>query len=163
MSPDGTALTLGFDQLQIYYGPGYTPSEKSSSCTIIMTLGYPSGHYLALLGSLYHGSALLDAGMTAIARSSYVLTPGHASPNTQATIKGPFTGIYTSNATIPTDASLTLCELEEVKLQINTRITLTSTSSVDLGSLDGEPPFTLQVQQLRLGWLPCPVNSSERR
>lgn len=154
-SPDGSALTLGFDQLYVLISPGTTASERSKSCTITMTLSNKSGYHIALLGALYHGSALLDTGMTGTAHSVYTFTPGNVASNTQATVKGPLNGLYTSNATIPIDGSLALCGLDEVKLQINTRISLTSTSSAVSGNIDDDLPLSLTVQQLQLGWLSC--------
>ncbi|KAK0707374.1 hypothetical protein B0H67DRAFT_496268 [Lasiosphaeris hirsuta] len=157
ISPDGTALTFGFDQFKVYYGPGYTPADKTKQCAIAMTVSYRSGYSFELLGATYHGPAQLDSGMTGTVSSSYVLTPASdALARTQVNNTGPFTGIYTKSDTLATSSRiLAPCQGSPVQLQINTRVSLISRNAPVSGGFDDEAPFSLGVHQLHLGWSRC--------
>ncbi|KAK3349870.1 hypothetical protein B0T25DRAFT_250614 [Lasiosphaeria hispida] len=157
ISPDGTTLTFGFDEFKAYYGPGYTPADKSKQCTIAMAVSYRSGQPFELLGATYRGPAQLGSGVTGTIYSSYVLTPASdAVASTQVNSTGPFMGVYTKSDTIAKSSRmLAPCQGTQVQLQINTRVSVTSRNASFSGGFDDEAPFSLGIHQLHLGWSQC--------
>ncbi|KAK4112978.1 hypothetical protein N656DRAFT_708570 [Canariomyces notabilis] len=161
-SYDGTSLTLGFDDFQVFYGPGYPLQARSKTCIIVITVRYRSGRTVELLGTTYHASALLDPGMTGNILSSYTFSSsavGNASSasSTEAKATGPLIGDYLQYKAIIPKSSTTVapCGVDEVRLQINTRISVTSGNATVSGRVDGGPLFSLGTQLIHLGWVPC--------
>ncbi|KAK4032946.1 hypothetical protein C8A01DRAFT_50381 [Parachaetomium inaequale] len=159
INPDKTTVTFGFDEFQAYLGPGYSVIEKSQTCTITLSLSYPPGSTFKITDAVYHGSARLDAGMSANIRSSYRITSdeaGGSAAQTQASAAGELLGVYTRTDTIPSSSRIgSACGRGEAVLQITTRIAVTSSSASVSGNVDDEPVFSLGVQQLGLEWSAC--------
>jgi hypothetical protein len=160
-SYDGTSLTLGFDDFEVFYGPGYLQQARSKTCIIVITIRYRSGSTVELLGTTYRALALLDPGMMGNILSSYAFSSsdvGNASSasSTQAEATGPLIGDYLKYEAIPkSSTTVAPCGVDEVRLQINTRISVTSRNATVSGRVDGGPLFSLGTQLLHLGWVPC--------
>ncbi|KAH6838615.1 hypothetical protein B0I37DRAFT_241678 [Chaetomium sp. MPI-CAGE-AT-0009] len=158
-SSDQTVITFGFDEFHPYIGPGISPAFKTQTCNITLTLSHPLGYSFEILDAVYHGLARLDANLTGVIQSSYKITgdeSGDGAFQTQANIAGELIGVYTRTDTIPEGSRFASpCGRDANGLQIVTRAAISSRSSSNSGGLDDEPPFSLTVQQIHLGWSAC--------
>ncbi|KAL2194695.1 hypothetical protein P885DRAFT_62794 [Corynascus similis CBS 632.67] len=157
-SYDGGTITFGFDQFHPYIGVGYPASERSKTCTISVRLGHALGYGFELVNAVYHGFARLDVNLSATIQSSYEITDSNlrgANAQTEVTASGELFGAYTLVG-VPKDSTIVSKYGQvENELQVTTRVTLMSRSASNWGSIEDEPPFLLEVQQLRLRWLAC--------
>ncbi|KAK3295189.1 uncharacterized protein B0H64DRAFT_416984 [Chaetomium fimeti] len=158
-SSDRTTITFGFDDFDTYIGPGMSPASKSKTCNITLTLSHPLGYSFEILDVVYHGFARLDAESNGIIVSSYTITgneEGNGVFQTRSNIAGEPVGVYTRTNAIPEQSRLaSRCGAGETGLQMETRATVSSGSSSNSGGWDDEPPFSLTVQQIHLGWSAC--------
>ncbi|KAK4119708.1 hypothetical protein N657DRAFT_649854 [Parathielavia appendiculata] len=156
---NGSIITFGFDLFQTYYGPSYPVAERYKNCILYLRLGYPLGSKFEIVGVTYRGQARLDAGMNATIETKYLISsPGAADGSTVTRVRSTseLVGEYTSTDTIPTESrTASHCGLEEAYVQIRTRVKLTATSTSVSGSAYDESPFSLDYQQLHLGWSVC--------
>jgi hypothetical protein len=159
-SPDRTIITFGFDKFQTYIGPTYDPTAKTKNCQLHLNLKYPGGFQFALVESTYHGYAQLDAGVTGTFYSTYYFSQ---SPKDTTTTQTSITGggiwaqgqVYTKADAIPTAAYIySPCGATGI-LNVNNRISLTSTNPKATGILTDDDATVAFNQQVRLYWQPC--------
>lgn len=160
ISPDGSVITFGFDAFEAYSGPGISITEKTRNCVISLGLSYPVGDTFAVLGTAYHGMACLDANTSAGLYSTYRITSDNAADEgtlqTRATFAGELNAVVTKGVAIANGSAITSpCGRASATLQVSTRLAITSSSSASVGTLDGDPPFSLTTQQVQLGWTAC--------
>jgi hypothetical protein len=159
ISYDRSTVTFAFDMLETYSGPGISPAEKSKNCIIYLGLRYPRGSKFEIVGATYRGHARIDTGMNGTIQSTYLITsPGatNASAVTRARIDGELIDYYTTADTISSGSRIASpCGQEEARVQIATRVSLTSAQRSDWGTIDDSPPFSLLYQQVHLGWSIC--------
>jgi len=159
LSTDGTAITLGFDQFETYYGPGYPATQKSKTCIIDLALDYALGYTFAILSTTYRGSALLDTGMNAAIASTYRIISDEAEDGTVQTrdsMSGGSVEVYMRTVDVPAGSTInSACGRNSATLQITTRVSVSSNSATVSGSVTGDPQFSLWYQQLHLGWVAC--------
>ncbi|KAK4213551.1 hypothetical protein QBC37DRAFT_171413 [Rhypophila decipiens] len=64
-SPDRTTITLSFDAVQLWAGPGYTSRDASKNCQVQLEMKYPPGWQFAITKSRWHGYFQLPDGIRA--------------------------------------------------------------------------------------------------
>ena len=159
-SPNRTIITLGFDEFYVSIGPGVPVSGKNKNCIVVLSIEYQTGYTLDVLDTTYYGSARLDESSGGNIFSSYSFTSsaaGDSSTSTRAEVTGPLFEKYKEDVAIPENSRINApCGLNKIQLQISTRISVVE-SRVSMGSVFGDPPFSLDIQQIHLGWLPCNI------
>jgi hypothetical protein len=160
ISPDRTVITFGFSSFQTYIGPGVSPIERSKNCQLHLNLKYPGGFQFAVVDSTYHGFALLEPGVTGTFLSTYFFSQdASATTTTRTEIRGDALWsqgqVYTKSDSVPT-ASLIYspCGATGI-LNINNRISLTSSNSQAFGSITDDDATVAFTQQLNLNWKNC--------
>jgi hypothetical protein len=160
ISPDRTVITFGFDKFQTYIGPNVSPLEKSKNCALHLDLKYPGGFQFSVVESTYHGFALLENGVTGTFFSTYFFSQdASATTTTRTTINGGGVWaegqVYTKSDSVPT-ASLIFspCGASGI-LNINNRISLTSSSNSASGEITDDDATVAFTQQLNLSWKTC--------
>jgi len=160
ISPDRTVITFGFDAFQTYIGPDVSPLEKTKNCALHLNLKYPGGFQFSVVESTYHGFALLESGVTGTFFSTYFFSQdASATTTTRTTISGGGVWaegqVYTKSDSVPT-ASLIFspCGASGI-LNINNRISLTSSNSKAFGSITDDDATVAFTQQLNLSWRNC--------
>jgi len=160
ISPDRTVITFGFDKFQTYIGPDVSPLEKTKNCALHLNLKYPGGFQFSVVESTYHGFALLEPGVTGSFFSTYFFSQdASATTTTKTTITGGGVWaegqVYTKSDSVPT-ASLIFspCGARGI-LNINNRISLTSSNSKAFGQITDDDATVAFTQQLNLNWKKC--------
>lgn len=160
-SPDRSTLTLYSDEFNLYYGPNMSPMDKSKNCNILVKLSYPTGYTFGVVAVTYSALSRLEPELSAGILSTYITKSG---PVDGATVSQTWryngTGVADDRVirdfTIPESSRvLTACGEDKAELRINTRVSLQSSSSKVWGTIDDGPGFTLQIQQIHLGWAAC--------
>jgi hypothetical protein len=164
LSPDGTAITLGFDIFEIYIGPGTVIADRSKTCIIHVTADYRSGYTFGVQGTTWHGYEYMSDKMTGSFQSTYMFA-GNSTANTSPStttraslIGGQLSEVYTAHAAIPeSGVTWAPCSPDpgRITLQVTSRIALTTQDTKPYGTIDDFPPLSLSVQQVHLGWKPC--------
>jgi hypothetical protein len=163
-SPDGTAITLGFDVFEIYIGPGTSTADRSKNCIIRVTADYRSGYTFGVQQTGWHGYQFMSDKMTGSVHSTYMFASNStadvsSSTTTQASVTGgQLSDIYTVQAAIPENRVIWApCSPDpgRVTLQVAVRIGVTTQDTKPYGNIDNYPPLSLVVQQVHLGWKPC--------
>ncbi|KAK0744030.1 hypothetical protein B0T18DRAFT_469857 [Schizothecium vesticola] len=96
ISPDATAITLTHNPpFALHIGPSTIPADRSKSCVALLTLRHPSTERFSLSTTTYHGTAALDAGLTASLRTLYFDGVTGTLANSTAALTGPAVGTYT--------------------------------------------------------------------
>jgi hypothetical protein len=140
ISPDRTVITFGFDKFQTYIGPNIGRQENTKNCALHLNLKYPGGFQFAVVDSTYHGFALLENGVTGTFLSTYFFSQdAGATTTTRTTIQGGGIWaegqVYTKADSVATASVIfSPCGATGI-LNINNRISLTSTSSNAYGSI----------------------------
>jgi hypothetical protein len=142
-------------------GPGATPSDRSKSCTISFSVGYPAGYKYRVQKSVDHGYARLHPGATLSFSTTYFFTQNaSATASTMTSINGDGVWgagqVYTKQDTIP-DASAVWspCGLSNATINIIKRVSLTQNGPVPGGELAVEYPTTVDSHEVTLGWDKC--------
>ncbi|KAF2469435.1 uncharacterized protein BDR25DRAFT_228905 [Lindgomyces ingoldianus] len=159
-SPDKTVITYGFDQFQTYIGPGTKPADHSKNCQLHLNLKYPGGFQYSVVDATYHGWARMDAGVTGSFITSYYFSQDAAKTSTTrmtATGGGALLNgqVYTKQDKIETTATVwSPCGTTGI-LNINNRVSLTSTNSSASGELSNDDATVAFTQQLHVSWRTC--------
>jgi hypothetical protein len=163
-STDKTVITYGFDQFQTYIGPGTKASDKSKNCQLHLNLKYPGGFQYAVVDATYHGWARLDKGVTGSFITTYYFSQDAGKTQTTRTS---FIGggdllngqVYTKKDSVETTATIwSPCGVNGI-LNINNRISLTSTDSKAAGELSNDDATVAFTQQLHVAWRKCTPGS----
>ncbi|KAF2272355.1 uncharacterized protein EI97DRAFT_385884 [Westerdykella ornata] len=163
-SQDKTVITYGFDKFQTYIGPGTSPSDKSKNCALHLNLRYPGGFQYAVVDATYHGFARLDPGVTGTFLTTYFFSQDASKTSTtRYSIKGTeklaLGEVYTKTDQVETTATVwSPCGTNGI-LNINNRISLTSTDSKASGELSNDDATVAFTQQLHVAWRPCTPGS----
>ncbi|ORX98027.1 hypothetical protein BCR34DRAFT_157799 [Clohesyomyces aquaticus] len=164
-SVDKTVITYGFDQFQTYIGPGTKASDHSKNCQLHLNLKYPGGFQYAVVDATYHGFARLDSGVTGSFITTYYFSQDAAKTSTTRTS---FTGggallngqVYTKQDKVETTATIwSPCGTNGI-LNINNRVSLTSTNSNAAGELSNDDATVAFTQQLHVAWRACTPGST---
>ncbi|SPO06436.1 uncharacterized protein DNG_09126 [Cephalotrichum gorgonifer] len=161
LNPDRTIITVGFDKFQTYIGPGTSYSERSRNCQLHVTLSYPSGFSFAVLNSVYHGFALLEEGTKGDFLSTYFYSSDAGKTcTTRTSISGGGVWadgqVYTQSDTVPaTDVIRSPCGGRTETLNINNRISLTSTDADAFGTISNDDQTVSLTQQIHIDWYEC--------
>jgi hypothetical protein len=164
-SPDKTVITYGFDQFQTYIGPGTKPSDKSKNCALHLNLKYPGGFQYAVVDATYHGFARLDKGVTGTFLTTYFFSQDAAKTSTTRMVATGGPGldqgqVYTKQDTVETTATIwSPCGTTGL-LNINNRISLTSSNSSAAGELSNDDATVAFTQQLHVSWRACTPGST---
>ncbi|ELQ36337.1 hypothetical protein MCOR27_005294 [Pyricularia oryzae] len=160
ISPDKTVVTFGFDRFQTYIGPGFNPTERTKNCQLHLNLKYPGGFQFSVVESTYHGYAQLDEGVTGTFYSTYYFSqdaPSTTTTQTSITGGGIWAQgqVYTKTDQVPTTSVVySPCGANGI-LNINNRISLTSTKSSAIGIISDDDATVAFTQQLNLQWQTC--------
>ncbi|TPX17591.1 uncharacterized protein E0L32_012101 [Thyridium curvatum] len=162
ISPDKTSkvVTFGFDKFQTYIGPGYDPTTKTKNCQLHLNLRYPGGFQFAVVDSTYHGYAQLDPGVTGTFYSTYYFSQdASATTTTRTSITGGGIWadgqVYTKNDQVPTASYIySPCGANGI-LNVNNRISLTSSNSSAVGEITNDDATVAFTQQVHLSWSRC--------
>jgi hypothetical protein len=84
-SPDRTTLTVGFNNMQTYIGPGTTTQQRTRECLLTISLNYPGGSSSAVVDTSYSGFATLPSGLTATFTPTFTFGRGSSSGSGSAT------------------------------------------------------------------------------
>ncbi|KAK0632698.1 hypothetical protein B0T14DRAFT_533073 [Immersiella caudata] len=167
ISPDRTALTLGFDEFQTYVGRRYPASDRDKNCQIRLNLFYPGGYTFAVLDATYHGYAQLDAGVTGSLSTSYSFVggrPDRRSGRTESTTQTSLSGggqfeagsSYMKTDSIPVSSRVRAPCGRNATMVIRTRINLEGDASGEAeGMLTGDDATFALTQMVRVEWEPC--------
>ncbi|KAK0736182.1 hypothetical protein B0T21DRAFT_176091 [Apiosordaria backusii] len=104
MSPDREIMTLSFDKMQAFIGPGYDATSKTQNCGINLTMELPNDStQYTLVENTYHGYERLEKGITATLLSTlYRSENATASITTQASVEGSSVGqVFTRTVVVP--------------------------------------------------------------
>ncbi|KAF2114228.1 hypothetical protein BDV96DRAFT_600945 [Lophiotrema nucula] len=157
-------ITYGFDQFQTYIGPGTKPADKSKNCALHLNLKYPGGFQYAVVDATYHGFARLDKGVTGTFLTTYFFSQDAGTTSTTRMVAngGPpldLGQVYTKQDTVETTATVwSPCGTTGI-LNINNRISLTSTNSSAAGELSNDDATVAFTQQLHVAWRACTPGS----
>jgi len=159
-SSDKTVITYGFDQFQTYIGPTISKKDNSRQCQLHLNLRYPGGFQYAIVEATYHGFARLDAGVRGEFLTSYYFSQDASKTSTTkmvATGGGALlTGqVYTKSDTVETASTIWSPCGSEGLLNINNRISLTSTDPKASGELSNDDATVAFTHQLHVSWRPC--------
>ncbi|PKS13134.1 hypothetical protein jhhlp_000476 [Lomentospora prolificans] len=161
INEERTIITLGFDRFQTYIGPGTSPQDRSKNCQIHVNLKYPSGFSFAVVDSVYHGFAQLDSGVTGDFLSTYFFSSDAAATcTTRTSIKGGGIWadgqVYTQQDSVPaTNVIRSPCGGSDAILNINNRISLSSTKSSASGMITNDDTTLSLTQQVNIKWYEC--------
>ena len=163
-SPDKTVITYGFDQFQTYIGPGTKAADHSKNCQLHLNLKYPGGFQYAVVDATYHGFARMDKGVTGTFLTTYYFSQDAGKTSTTRTS---FQGggalldgqVYTKQDSVETTATIwSPCGTTGI-LNINNRISLTSSNSSAAGELSNDDATVAFTQQLHVAWRACTPGS----
>ncbi|CAI6340904.1 unnamed protein product [Periconia digitata] len=163
-STDKTVITFGFDQFQTYYGPGTQQKDWSKACQLHLNLKYPGGFQYAVVEATYHGWARLDKGVTGTFLTTYFFSQNAAATSTtRMTAQGGGKlaegEVYTKNDKVETTAVVwSPCGTNGL-LNINNRISLTSSNTSAYGELSNDDATVAFTQQVHVAWQPCTPSS----
>ncbi|KAK0656985.1 hypothetical protein B0T16DRAFT_400652 [Cercophora newfieldiana] len=167
ISPDRTAITLGFDEFQTYVGRRFRDSDRDKNCQIRLNLFYPGGYTFAVLDATYHGYAQLDPGVTGSLSTSYSFVggrPDRRSGRTESTTQTTVSGggqfeagsTYAKTDSIPVTSRVRAPCGRNATMMIRTRISLQGGGSGDAeGMMTGDDATFALTQQMRIEWEPC--------
>lgn len=153
-------ITYGFDKFQTYIGPGTVAADKSKNCAIHLNLKYPGGFQYAVVDATYHGFARLDPGVTGSFITTYFFSQDAAKTSTtrMSAAGSPSLAlgqVYTKQDKIETTATVwSPCGTTGI-LNINNRLSLTSTDSKASGEMSTDDATVAFTQQLHVSWRPC--------
>ena len=153
-------VTFGFDKFQTYIGPGYDPTTKTKNSQLHLNLKYPGGFQFSVLDSTYHGYAQLDAGVTGSFYSTYYFSQdASATTTTQTSITGGGQWaqgqVYTKHDQVPSASFIySPCGANGI-LNVNNRISLTSSNSQATGEVTDDDATVAFTQQIHLSWRTC--------
>lgn len=159
-SPDKTVITYGFDAFQTFIGPGTTPADRSKNCGIHLNLKYPGGFQYSVVDATYHGWARLDKGVTGTFVTTYFFSQeASKTSTTRMSVAGGGKlaegEVYTKNDKIETTATVwSPCGTTGI-LNINNRLSLTSSDSKASGELSNDDATVAFTQQLHVSWRAC--------
>jgi len=163
-SPDKTVITYGFDAFQTYIGPGTVPADRSKNCALHLNLQYPGGFQYAVVDATYHGWARLDSGVTGTFLTSYFFSQDAAKTSTTRMSVNGGNGlengqVYTKQDKVETTSIVwSPCGTTGI-LNINNRISLTSSKSTAAGELSNDDATVAFTQQLHVAWQKCTPGS----
>jgi len=170
ISPERTAITLGFDEFQTYLGRRFADSDRDKNCQIRLNLFYPGGYTFAVLDATYHGYAQLDPGVTGSLSTSYSFAggrpdrrSGRTESTTQTSISGgggyEAGGVYTKTDAIPVNSRVRAPCGKNATMVIRTRINLEAGGGGGEGEgegmLTGDDATFALTQQMRIEWEAC--------
>jgi len=159
-SPDRTIVTLGFDSFQTYIGPGTKAGDHTKNCQIHVNLRYPAGFTFSVVESTYHGFAQLDPGVTGSFFSTYYFSQNAGNTvTTTTTLSGGGSWaqgqVYTKQDTVPTTAVVWCPCGANGLLNVNNRISLSSSNSNAAGSITDDDATIAFTQQIHFSWQRC--------
>jgi hypothetical protein len=163
-STDKTVITYGFDQFQTYIGPNTKPADHSKNCQLHLNLKYPGGFQYAIVDATYHGFARLDPGVTGTFLTTYYFSQEASKTSTtrmkaDGSAKLALGEVYTKSDQIETTSVIwSPCGSNGI-LNINNRISLTSTDDKAAGELSNDDATVAFTQQLHVAWKPCTPGS----
>lgn len=160
ISPDRQVITFGFDQFQAYIGPGTSVQDRSKNCQLHLNLKYPPGWSFAVVESTYHGFAQLDSGVTAAFLSTYYYSQDASNTvTTRTTLTGGGIWadgqVYTKNDVVPSSSVIKAPCGTTAILNINNRISLTSSNSRAGGMISDDDATVDITQQVHINWSRC--------
>ncbi|KAK4451331.1 hypothetical protein QBC34DRAFT_378186 [Podospora aff. communis PSN243] len=167
ISPDRTALTLGFDEFQTYVGRRYPASDRDKNCQIRLNLFYPGGYTFAVLDATYHGYAQLDSGVSGSLSTSYSFVggrPDRRNGRTESTTQASLSGggqfemgsTYMKTDSIPVSSRVRAPCGRNATMLIRTRINLEGDGSGDAeGMMTGDDATFALTQMVRVEWEVC--------
>ncbi|KAF2197620.1 hypothetical protein GQ43DRAFT_198300 [Delitschia confertaspora ATCC 74209] len=159
-SPDKTVITYGFDAFQTYIGPGTKASDHSKNCQLHLNLKYPGGFQYAVVDATYHGFARLDQGVTGTFFTTYYFSQDAGKTSTTkmtATGGGALLNgqVYTKQDSVETTSVVwSPCGTTGL-LNVNNRISLTSSNSSAAGELSNDDATVAFTQQVHVAWKAC--------
>jgi len=163
-SPDKTVITYGFDQFQTYIGPDTKPADHSKNCQLHLNLKYPGGFQYAVVDATYHGFARLDKGVTGTFLTTYFFSQDATKTSTTRMKAEGGNGlelgqVYTKGDTIETTATVwSPCGTTGI-LNINNRLSLTTTVANAAGELSNDDATVAFTHQLHVAWRTCTPGS----
>jgi len=131
-----------------------------------LNLKYPGGFQYAVVDATYHGWARLDQGVTGTFVTSYFFSQDAGKTSTTrmtANGGGALTAgqVYTKSDSIETTAVIwSPCGGNGI-LNINNRISLTSSDSKAAGELSNDDATVAFTQQVHVAWRPCTPGKGE--
>jgi hypothetical protein len=150
------SLTLGYDDLALYIGPGTAPLDHSKNCAAHITLKYPADYQFGVLGTTYHGYVALEKTEILTLQSTYGFSSSNFTSSDRVSITG--TGedyVFTLKAT-DIDPIGSPCASTIPVFNVNFRMTLTTTTSSGTGQVPpDDEPYASWVQQIHMGWQTC--------
>lgn len=161
MNPDRTVITVGFDRFQTYIGPGTSIMDRSKNCQLHVNLKYPAGFSFAVMTSVYHGFALLERGVNGDFLSTYFFSDNAANSCTTRTriVGGGIWAdgqVYTQEDSVPaSEVVKSPCGGSSSILNINNRVSLTSSVSSASGMISNDDQTLALTQQIHINWYEC--------
>lgn len=135
--------------------------DRTKNCQLHVTLEYPEGFSFAVVDSVYHGFALLERGVKGDFFSTYYFSEdAGATCTTRTSIEGGGLWaqgqVYTQRDAVPaTDVIRTKCGGRSSTLNINNRVSLTSTDSKASGMISNDDQTLALTQQVNIAWFKC--------
>lgn len=153
-------LTITYDALNVYIGPGSTPADRTKTCAVDLAISSPDGAQFTIAEHTYHGYAALDEGLTKIMRFTYAFRTGAepgstAAVDSQVTIEGGGARargeVFTTTQPVPEASWLWSPCGSSSTLATRERVTLQSRSAG--ASSGGDYANVPLVHQLRLRYV----------
>jgi hypothetical protein len=161
LSEDGTVATFGFDAHKTYFGPSSPSTGKVQDCIVNLQFDFPVGFRYIFVDSTYHGSARLAANMVAFVESKFYSATAADEPifglvATGVTLDKAMDGEYTLTGAVSTSGNeYNACGRTTAWTYLTNRITVRSAATSEEEVIQ-DTAASLEKQQLRLSWLPCP-------
>jgi hypothetical protein len=155
-STDWTGIRLTFDNYKPSIGPSVPFAEKRKNCNVGIKIRYPPGYQYTLYQLELSRRWDLEAKAKYYCRSTYWFTGFATRATLQVSLAGPFTGYASVRDTLP-DKSLVWSPCGgSATLNINTEVSLESSSSQGMFSppWDPEPEEPLQAYY-GISWRKC--------
>ncbi|PVH73166.1 hypothetical protein DL98DRAFT_576430, partial [Cadophora sp. DSE1049] len=105
-------------------GEGAPITDSRKNCQINLKLNYPVGYQYAVAGNTYSGYASLDAGVSAIHKSTYYFSGYEQQSSTQMNFTGPYNAAYAVEDSVPEERIWSPCGSTAL-LNINNQVRIT--------------------------------------
>ena len=134
--------------------------DRTKNCQLHVVLSYPAGFSFAVVDSTYHGFALLEKGVKGSFLSTYFFSSDAGDTCTTRTdIEGGGIWaegqVYTQKDMVPaTEVIRSPCGRED-QLNINNRVSLTSSDSKAAGMISNDDQTLALTQQVHIDWYEC--------
>ncbi len=152
LSPDGTSLSVIFDQFVTEAGPASGRTLDRKSCNIAVPVHVPGGYSISILAVDYRGYVGLPQGATARIQAEYFFA-GMMGPRFAQEFRGRTDQDYTFNNTLGVQAMVWSPCGADVNLRVNASMMVRNTSSLDaiatVDSADFSAGIIYQIQMRR--------------